>query len=77
MVLVGYRSNDNRLRIGERVHWIVCHSDFKHLHQNLLPEITNFLGRNNEDMVIVLVLFWYCSGTVLREILVFEVLKLC
>ena len=39
MVLVGYGSNDNRLRIWERVEWMVCHSDRKHLYQRPLPAI--------------------------------------
>ena len=29
---VGYGNNDNRLRIGERVEWMVSHSDCKYLH---------------------------------------------
>ena len=33
MVLVGYGSNDNRLRVWEKVDWIICHSDCKHLYQ--------------------------------------------
>ena len=36
MVLVGWGSNDNRLRVGEKLDWIICHSDCKHLHQSLL-----------------------------------------
>ena len=33
MVLVGYGSDDNRFRVSERVVWMVCHSDYKHIHQ--------------------------------------------
>ena len=36
MVLVGYGSNDERLRKWERVDWTVYQSDFKLLHQGLL-----------------------------------------
>ena len=39
MVLVGHRGSDNKFRAWEKVDWIVGHSDYKHLHQNLLPEI--------------------------------------
>ena len=46
MVLVGYGSNDNKIRVGEKVNWIICHSDCKHLHQrsssSSLPEIYQF-----------------------------------
>ena len=41
-VLVGYGSNDNRLRVSEMVHWIVCHSDCTHLLQRLLPATHQF-----------------------------------
>lgn len=36
IVLVGYGSNDNRLKVWGSVYWIVCHSDDKHPHQMLL-----------------------------------------
>ena len=36
MVLVGYGSNNNRLRVLERMKWIVCHSDRKYPRQLLL-----------------------------------------
>ena len=39
MVLELYGSNDNRLRVWEKVDLMVCHSDCKHLHQGLLPAI--------------------------------------
>ena len=42
MVLVEYGSNDNRLRVREKVDWIVCHFDCKHLHQRLLPVMHQF-----------------------------------
>ena len=29
---VGYDGNDNRLRIEERMEWVVHHSDHKYLH---------------------------------------------
>ena len=34
MILVGYRNNDNKLKVWENVDWIVFHSNRKHLHQN-------------------------------------------
>ena len=36
IVLAGYGSNDNRLKVWGSVEWIVCHSDDKHPHQMLL-----------------------------------------
>ena len=36
MLLVGYGSTDNRLRVWDRVQQMVCHSYRKHLHQSLL-----------------------------------------
>ena len=42
MVLVGYGRNDNRLRVSEKVDWMVFHSGRKHVHQRLLPEIQQF-----------------------------------
>ena len=36
MVLVGRGSDDNKFRVSERKEWIVCYSDYKHLHQKLL-----------------------------------------
>ena len=43
MVLLGYESNDDKLMVWRRVvGWIVCHSDYKHLHQRLLPAIHQF-----------------------------------
>lgn len=41
MVSVGHGNNDSRLRVGERVEWMYCHSIHKHLHQ-LLPTIHQF-----------------------------------
>ena len=42
MVLVGYWSNDNRLRVWEKTDWIICHSDCKHLLQRLLSVVHQF-----------------------------------
>ena len=39
MVLVGYGSNDNKLRLWKKVDWMVFHSVCKHLHQRLLPAV--------------------------------------
>ena len=39
MILVGYGSNGNRLRVSEKVDWIVYHSVSKHLYQRLLSAI--------------------------------------
>lgn len=36
MELVGYGSNDDRLRVREGVEWMVCYSDRKHLYKRLL-----------------------------------------
>ena len=36
MVLVGYGTNDDRLRVWEMVEWMICHSYRKHVHQKLL-----------------------------------------
>ena len=38
-VLVEYGSNDNMVRVWEKINWMVCHFDSKHLHQKLLPPI--------------------------------------
>ena len=45
---VGYGSNDNKLRIGERVEWVICPSDRQYLHERLLPAIINFLVLSDE-----------------------------
>ena len=42
IVLVGYGSNSNRLKIYEKVYWMVSHSDFKHLLQGALLAIHQF-----------------------------------
>ena len=43
MVLVGYKNNDNRLRVwGRVVEWIVCYSGLNHLHQRILSAIHQF-----------------------------------
>ena len=39
IVLVGYGSNNNRLRIYENVDWMLCHSDLKHLPERVLLAI--------------------------------------
>ena len=36
MVLVGYGTNDNRLRVKENVDWMGFHSDCNHLQERLL-----------------------------------------
>ena len=53
---VGYGSNDNRIRIGERVELeqMVCPSDCKYLHQRLLLAIINFLSLNVEDISTII-----------------------
>ena len=38
MVLVGYESNDKRLRVWERVEWMVSYSYCKHLHDKQFSE---------------------------------------
>ena len=53
-VLVGYGSNDNRLRVWKKaVDCMVFHSDCKHLHQRLLPEIHQFSEPEQQESVIV------------------------
>ena len=42
MVLVGNEINDNRLRVWEKMDWLVFGSDCKNLHQRLLPAIHQF-----------------------------------
>ena len=37
--LVGYGGNNNRFRVYEKVDWMVCHSDFKHLPKGALLSI--------------------------------------
>ena len=53
MVLVGYRNNDNKLKIWENVDWIVSHSDRKHLHQNYYLQYTKFLSLSKKESVTV------------------------
>ena len=49
----GYGSNsnnDNRLRIGESIEWMVCHSGRQYLHHRLLvPAIINFPSQSDGD----------------------------
>lgn len=52
MVIVEYGSNDNRLKIKERVERMAYHSDRKHLHQRLLHASTNFLCLSDVDSEI-------------------------
>ena len=40
--LVGYGGSNNRLRVYEKVDWMVCHSDFKHLPKGALLSIHQF-----------------------------------
>ena len=42
IILVGYGSNNNRLRVYEKVHWLLCHSDLKHLPQRVLLAMHQF-----------------------------------
>ena len=42
IVVVVYGSNNNRLRVYEKVDWTVCHSDHKFLPQRVLFAITQF-----------------------------------
>ena len=39
IVSVGYGSNNKSLRVYEKVDWLVCHSDLKHLPQRVLLAI--------------------------------------
>ena len=49
----GGKSNDDRLRVGKGVEWLVWLSNCKYLYERLLPVITNFLSLCNEDMMIM------------------------
>ena len=42
MILVKYRSNNYRLTVWEKVDWMVCHSNWKHIDQRKLPVIHHF-----------------------------------
>ena len=42
MVLIEYGSNNNRLRVREKVDWMVYYFHCKHLHQRILREIQSF-----------------------------------
>ena len=42
MALIVYRSNDNGLRVLEKVDWMFFHSHCKHLYQKQLPTINQF-----------------------------------
>ena len=44
MVLIGYESDDNRLRVLDKVDRMVSHPSCKHLHQRLLPTMHQFSG---------------------------------
>ena len=37
-----YGNNDKKLRVWEKMDWMVFHSDSKHLHQRLLPAMHQF-----------------------------------
>ena len=39
IILIGYGSNNNRLRIYEKMDWMVSHSDLMHLPQRILLSI--------------------------------------
>ena len=42
MVLLEYGTNDNIMRVWEKVNWMICHSDCKYLHQRILLGIHQF-----------------------------------
>lgn len=42
MVLIGYESNVNRMRLLKRVECMACSHDNKRLHQRLLPTLRHF-----------------------------------
>ena len=43
MVLVGYQSSDNKVKVWEKVDWMICYFDCKHFSQRLLlPAIHQF-----------------------------------
>lgn len=53
MVLVGYGSDDNSLRLGKKMECMVCHADSKFLRYRLLPDVTNLLSLRDNNSVIV------------------------
>ena len=68
---VGYGSNDNRLRIGGIIEWMVCCSDYKYLPQRLLPVIINFLSQSDEDS------YYHLHQKNLNIPKIYQYLKLC
>ena len=42
MVLAGYGSNDNRLKVWGKVEWLVCYSDSENHHHVLPYEVHQF-----------------------------------
>ena len=36
MTLIGHEINENRLKVRDKEHWMVFHSDWKHRHQRPL-----------------------------------------
>ena len=55
MVLVGYGSNDNRLRVWEKVDWMVYHSDCRYLHQGLLPPTHDVISDKGSVIVSLVI----------------------
>ena len=48
IVLVGYGSNDNRLRVWEKMNSKVFHSDHIDLHRRVLPAIHQFFASDKK-----------------------------
>lgn len=53
MVLVGYGSNGDGYRPWERVEWMVCDLNYKHLPQRLLLAIRNNDFRHNDKKSVI------------------------
>lgn len=52
-IIIGHLSTDSRRRVGERVDWMVYHSDCKHLHQRSLPVMRQSASLIDRDSDVV------------------------
>ena len=58
IVFVGYGSNNNRLRVYEKVDWLFCHSNLKHLPQRVhtncnTPIFWDWVLRNQQLLALL------------------------
>ena len=52
MVLVGYGSNDYRLKVWQNVDWMICHSNCKHFYSRLLRAMHQFFEPEQEGVIV-------------------------